>query len=493
MTWSRPVRPGSAPAIAVIGSAALSLGLLPFIVSMRPVALVGDPAAMLRLPGGTGRRGERGALGDAEPAGRAQPFRRSVRRLGRTVRRPPRCRPSIVDGALPYVSARSLLPTPEPVGAAVTAEAMTALHDMMDWVTSHDEYFDVGVVVAARRAGRRQLADLAAAVDDNLAEPGPWAIDYTPAGSTGRFFGDYVNWERIDGYRRAALEGPLPELATHVARRDTAVLPRAHPGERAADSRGHSVAPRRAVLLRRRRQQRQPVGLTRPGAEGRRRRVHRRLASVGPAVRAPQVRRSHAFIEGATGFELVPDIDAVRDQHEIVSFDIEPGDVIAFHYRTLHSAPGTAGRTSSRRRAVSFRYLGGDARFATRPWLHSPPYEPITPGEPLDDERFPRVTATREPPARACDVSSGGVERPDRVAGSAGGRGIRCRRGADAIAAAFHATGLTVADTAGRVAAARRTTVGPPRRRHRRAGAGRHAPHRWPGSPSRSRPSGASR
>ena len=82
----------------------------------------------------------------------------------------------------------------------------------------------------------------------------------------------------------------------------------------------------------------------------------------------------------------------MRDQHEIVSFDMQPGDVIAFHYRTLHSAPGTAGRTTSRRRAVSFRYLGSDARFATRPWLHSPPYEPIAPGQPLDDARFPLIT-----------------------------------------------------------------------------------------------------
>ena len=32
-------------------------------------------------------------------------------------------------------------------------------------------------------------------------------------GGTGRFFGDYVNWARIDGYRRAALQGPLVGLA----------------------------------------------------------------------------------------------------------------------------------------------------------------------------------------------------------------------------------------------------------------------------------------
>jgi ectoine hydroxylase-related dioxygenase (phytanoyl-CoA dioxygenase family) len=98
------------------------------------------------------------------------------------------------------------------------------------------------------------------------------------------------------------------------------------------------------------------------------------------------------YVDEVSDFELVPDIEAVRDQHEIVSFDMQPGDVIAFHYRTLHSAPGTAGRTAHRRRAVSFRYLGADARFATRPWLHSPPYEPIAPGQPLDDERFPLVS-----------------------------------------------------------------------------------------------------
>ena len=57
---------------------------------------------------------------------------------------------------------------------------------------------------------RAQLDELA---DGGRREPGgagPWAIDYTPSGSTGRFFGDYVNWERIDGYRHAALDGPLP-------------------------------------------------------------------------------------------------------------------------------------------------------------------------------------------------------------------------------------------------------------------------------------------
>ena len=35
--------------------------------------------------------------------------------------------------------------------------------------------------------------------------------------------------------------------------------------------------------------------------------------------------------------------------------------------------------------------LHGDARFATRPWLHSPPFDDVVPGAELDGARFPVV------------------------------------------------------------------------------------------------------
>ncbi len=248
-----------------------------------------------------------------------------------------------------------------------------------------------GVAVVRGVLDHGQLAELAEAVDENLAAPGPWANEYTPKDGTGRFFGDYVNWERIDGYRHAALHGPLPQLArtllgetprffhehTLVKERDThEVTPWHHDEPYYCVDGATNVSlwvsldpvPRPAGVEF-------IVGSHRWG----RRFVPRKFVD------------HTAFVAGASGFELVPDIDLVRDQHEIVSFAVEPGDVIAFHYRTLHSAPGTAGLTTTRRRAVSFRYLGSDARFATRPWLHSPPYDPVAPGEPLDDRRFPLV------------------------------------------------------------------------------------------------------
>jgi ectoine hydroxylase-related dioxygenase (phytanoyl-CoA dioxygenase family) len=60
----------------------------------------------------------------------------------------------------------------------------------------------------------------------------------------------------------------------------------------------------------------------------------------------------------------LPDIEATRDDFDIVSWAVEPGDVIVFHANVLHGgAPISPGR---RRRTVSLRYFGSDAVYAPR-------------------------------------------------------------------------------------------------------------------------------
>src|SRR3954462_576607 len=73
-----------------------------------------------------------------------------------------------------------------------------------------------GVVAVRGVLDATQLEAIAGAVEENISAPDPWASDYTPDDSTGRFFGDYVNWQRIAGYRDAALHGPLPALAARL-------------------------------------------------------------------------------------------------------------------------------------------------------------------------------------------------------------------------------------------------------------------------------------
>ena len=96
--------------------------------------------------------------------------------------------------------------------------------------------------------------------------------------------------------------------------------------------------------------------------------------------------------EGVAGFETIPDIDQHRNEHNLLSWELSPGDCIVFHMRTIHGAPATAG-ISTRRRGFSTRWVGDDVRFATRPWNTSPPYREVDlkPGDPLDHPTFPVI------------------------------------------------------------------------------------------------------
>jgi len=61
----------------------------------------------------------------------------------------------------------------------------------------------------------------------------------------------------------------------------------------------------------------------------------------------------------------LPDIEKNRPDYDILSFAIEPGDLVIFHPMMLHGgAPTDSGKT---RNTLSLRYFGMDARVAWRP------------------------------------------------------------------------------------------------------------------------------
>jgi len=78
-------------------------------------------------------------------------------------------------------------------------------------------------------------------------------------------------------------------------------------------------------------------------------------------------------------------------KYETLGWDMKPGDVIAFHFKALHGAPGNP--LTSLRRAVAFRFTGDDATISKkRPWVVSPPkYGGKQHGEILDSDEFPVV------------------------------------------------------------------------------------------------------
>lgn len=105
----------------------------------------------------------------------------------------------------------------------------------------------------------------------------------------------------------------------------------------------------------------------------------------------PNVFISQASLPGSEGDDL-PDIEGNPDAFDLVSFDVEPGDVLVHHYHTVHGAGGNRSRYQVRR-AATLRYAGDDIRTVARPWapkrLHFEQQFPD--GSPLSGDDFPVV------------------------------------------------------------------------------------------------------
>ena len=89
-------------------------------------------------------------------------------------------------------------------------------------------------------------------------------------------------------------------------------------------------------------------------------------------------------------YAALPDIDADPASFDIAAWDMQPGDAIAFNFRTVHGAP--ANQSPRMRRVFSARWVGDDATYFDRQGKGSPPLRPaLAHGAPLHDPMFPLV------------------------------------------------------------------------------------------------------
>ncbi len=243
------------------------------------------------------------------------------------------------------------------------------------------------------------IARLRAGVEENIAHPGPMASTYTDEGKTGRYFGDYCNWQGNPAYRDAFFDSPIAAAAASLMGSGRTYLFHEHvlvkePGTQEYTP-WHQDQPYYVV------QGEQVISMWAP--------LDPVKKSVCPHFLAGShldgtLYRPRLFKDGADyaydyskgEFAPVPDIDSGENGGKrVISWDLEPGDVIAFHFRTLHNAP--ANEQASRRRAISFRMFGEDARYAERPGRPSPPYPEmglsLKTGDTLPNDWFPEIWA----------------------------------------------------------------------------------------------------
>ena len=249
-----------------------------------------------------------------------------------------------------------------------------------------------GAVLVRDAVDRAWIDRLAAALEENLADPGPWSCRYTPEGAPGGFVDDYCNWQRFDAYERFARESGAAEIVARLMSSRTARFFHEHvlvkePGTREPtpwhhDQPYYPVDGDQGCSLW---LPLDPVPLTA---------APRFVAGSHrwPGYLAPRTFVDQKPYAGAEELTPVPDIDADPGAHELLAWELDLGDAVVFHMKSVHGAPGTEGH-DARRRAFSTRWVGDDATWAERPWQVSPPYaaEGLSVGDPLDDARFPLV------------------------------------------------------------------------------------------------------
>ena len=252
-----------------------------------------------------------------------------------------------------------------------------------------------GVVLVPDAFDADWIDRLRRGLERNIAAPGPHRREYSEAGKPGHFFGDYCNWRRIPEYEDFARNSPAADIAGALM-----------------DSQKVNLFHEHVVVKEPGTEERTPWHHDQPyycvdGDDN--------VSLWVPLDPVPQdravefIRGSHRWGRWFTptrftgvdyqrddaGFEPIPDIEAEREAYDIVSFALEPGDCAAFHFRTIHGAPGNSS-AGTRRRAVSFRWTGDDARFVIRKGEMSPPFLDfedckLQPGAPLDSPLFPVI------------------------------------------------------------------------------------------------------
>jgi ectoine hydroxylase-related dioxygenase (phytanoyl-CoA dioxygenase family) len=235
------------------------------------------------------------------------------------------------------------------------------------------------------------IALLAEGVEQNLAAPGPYVRHYTKEGESGRFVGDYCNWQRIEAYRRFAFESPAAGVAARLMGAAKINLFHEHilVKEVATENRTpwHHDQPYWTV------DGDQVCSIWVPLDPVPRETCVEFLAGSHRWGKWYTPKRFNDLADHDTNEgESLPDIDAHRDDYEILGWELAPGDCIVFHALAVHGAPGNLS-AENRRRAVSLRLTGDDARFARRDGYMSPPFPDVTlrPGDAMDCDSFPVV------------------------------------------------------------------------------------------------------
>lgn len=234
-----------------------------------------------------------------------------------------------------------------------------------------ERYAADGVVHLPNALDAGALADARAAFEWSLANPGRAANQFQgTAGAPGRFYQDLLNPNAVAAYERMLRKSPAADIVATLWDAvdvwflyEQVFLKDGGESRRTPWHQDSSYLPiegdRIAVMWI----SFDPVAAkdSLEFVRGSHRGVLYNGSSFDPAD-------DTAPLYAGSAMPRLPNIEADRSRWDIVSWGVEPGDVIVFHPAMLHGGAPTHGGV--RRRTLSLRFFGDDAVFALRPGMN---------------------------------------------------------------------------------------------------------------------------
>ncbi len=234
-----------------------------------------------------------------------------------------------------------------------------------------------------------QVARLEEGVADNLRNPGPYAAENVNNGGEGRFFDDYCNWQRIKAFEDFSFHSTVGQIAAELMGSEQVQLFHDHVLVKeegtSKPTPWHQDSPYYFV------DGDQTISFWCPldPVDDATLRCVAGSHKWDRAVLPTRWLNESSFYPDEKEYMPVPDPDA--EDMQILQWAMQPGDSVAFHFKTLHGAKGNLG--SRTRRAFSLRVVGDDARYVQRSGKTSPPFPEhnMVPGQRLREDWFPVI------------------------------------------------------------------------------------------------------
>jgi len=260
-----------------------------------------------------------------------------------------------------------------------------------------DAYNNDGAVLLEGVISPAWLERVAAAIERDIENPGPFYHGYEAEGGKGRFHGNLRVWENDPEFKAYCFETDLPQIAAQLFNSSKSVLlydqifvKEPQTGNR---TRWHNDQPYWPVrgwdvlsfwlALDPTTEENGRLGFVRGS--------HKWDRWFQPERFGDTKDDGKTSYDHNPDYEPMPDIEAARGDYDIIAWDMAPGDVIAFHALTVHGAGGNE-RDDVRRRGYTVRYLGDDAWYDTRPGTSKPMHVPgKADGDPMPCDVFPLV------------------------------------------------------------------------------------------------------